>query len=378
MGLLRLNTRALWFSTVRIHIHHFQVLLKNFENANSHQSDPLPQAEDQHPLPQMEDQHGHNSETSHTVNLLPNPLTSSKVSTNIHTGTIIDRCTTPGKIALTYDDGPSEWTPQLLDILSSLNVKATFFITGLGSRASITDPIWANVIRRTYNEGHQIGNHGWAHLSLPSLSYDAQRSEITTNENALQGILGFIPTYYRCPYLDCNSASGLPILNELGYHVISVNADTKDYLYDSPDQIYNAMDAFSNQVSWNPGQDSYINLAHDIRYQTVVSLTKFMIETARARGYQLVTVGECLGDSRENWYRGGGSVARSTPPTTRNPGPALQKVISPNGLCAGSDGHTCQESKFGDCCSEWGYWYVLEPFLFSHFFSVSYRYGGKD
>lgn len=285
-----------------------------------------------------------------------------RARTHISTG-IIDRCTSPGKIALTYDDGPSEYTSELLDTLASLNVQATFFITGLGSRASITDPRWADIIRRTHNSGHQIANHGWAHLSLPTLSYEDQRSEITTNEAALQQILGFIPTYYRCPYLDCNSSSGLPILNELGYHVIGVNADTKDYLYDSPELIHNAMDNFANAVSFNPGSDSYINLAHDIRYQTVASLTRFMVETARARGYQLVTVGECLGDPRENWYRGSGGGG-SPPPTTlvtvTQPSPtSTVKGNSPDGLCAGSDGFTCQGSSFGDCCSQWGYWYVL-------------------
>lgn len=57
-----------------------------------------------------------------------------------------------------------------------------------------------------------------------------------------------------------------------------------------------------------------IALAHDIHAETVYSLAQFMVDTARDQGYELVTVGDCLGDPSSNWYRDastGGSVSDS-------------------------------------------------------------------
>ena len=66
---------------------------------------------------------------------------------------------TEGKrVFLTFDDGPSNTvTPHILDILKKYNIKATFFV--LGNR--VTD--YADLIKREYNEGHYIANHGYSH-----------------------------------------------------------------------------------------------------------------------------------------------------------------------------------------------------------------------
>lgn len=62
------------------------------------------------------------------------------------------------KVFLTFDDGPSkEVTPRILDILSKYNVKATFFV--LGNRVNMNP----DIIKREYNEGHYIANHGYSH-----------------------------------------------------------------------------------------------------------------------------------------------------------------------------------------------------------------------
>lgn len=58
-----------------------------------------------------------------------------------------------------------------------------------------------------------------------------------------------------------------------------------------------------NQALSSGGQGSFLVLAHDIQAPTVDQLAGYMIDTARERGYQLVTLGECLGDPVENWYR---------------------------------------------------------------------------
>lgn len=91
---------------------------------------------------------------------------------NIHTnelatGAVFNQCTVPGTVALTFDDGPYIYTPQLLDTLSTHNVVATFFLNGVnkGSIAAFPD-----LVRRTLAEGHQLGSHSSVPLSpqIPS------------------------------------------------------------------------------------------------------------------------------------------------------------------------------------------------------------------
>ena len=60
-----------------------------------------------------------------------------------------------GKVYLTFDDGPSEYTNTLLDTLKKYNVSATFFVTGYGDD---------EVIRREYDDGHAVGVHTFSHV----------------------------------------------------------------------------------------------------------------------------------------------------------------------------------------------------------------------
>jgi len=66
----------------------------------------------------------------------------------------------PGELGLTFDDGPNPaWTPQLLDLLASHEVKATFFLVGKFAQAE------PELVRRIQSAGHLIGNHSWSHPS---------------------------------------------------------------------------------------------------------------------------------------------------------------------------------------------------------------------
>lgn len=71
----------------------------------------------------------------------------------------INHCKTPGAIALTFDDGPYNYTSHLLDVLGAYGAKATFFITGnnLGKgQIDIEETGWPDIIRRMHAEGHQV------------------------------------------------------------------------------------------------------------------------------------------------------------------------------------------------------------------------------
>ncbi len=96
-------------------------------------------------------------------------------------------------VALTFDDGPSEWTHTLLDVLQALNVTATFFVTGYNTnlrpeasaRTCLSAPASAlsscahphpvlhctlrQVVKRAFDEGHEIGIHTLTHANLTHL-----------------------------------------------------------------------------------------------------------------------------------------------------------------------------------------------------------------
>ena len=287
-------------------------------------------------------------------------------------GTILSDCTVPGDMALTFDDGPWDYISQILDILDDFGVKATFFVAGNNrGKGHIDDAAnpWAAILRRMHEAGHHIASHTWTHRDLNQVNSTIRKTEMIYNEMAFRNIFGWIPTYMRPPYLECNAASGcLSLLNTLGYHIITNDIDTKDYENDDASLIQISKNRFSSGASTDSTHNEYIVLAHDVHYQTVVNLTAYMINTSRNRGYNLVTVGECLNDPKENWYRtvSGGAGSTGTPTgtsvitkrssSTGYPTPTSTLTPSPNQSCGGSTGYTCQGSAFGSCCSFYGFW----------------------
>jgi peptidoglycan/xylan/chitin deacetylase (PgdA/CDA1 family) len=111
-----------------------------------------------------------------------------------------------------------------LDILKVNDVKATFFIKAvklyedLANHRSEKAPA---IIRRIYEEGHQIASHTWSHKDM-NLHLDSQgrRDDMVKAEIAFSDILGFFPTYMRPPFHKCDSDCAAD-LNDLGYHVVS-------------------------------------------------------------------------------------------------------------------------------------------------------------
>lgn len=88
---------------------------------------------------------------------LPRPNT--KHST-VPFGAVINHCTAPGTIALTFDDGPYIYTAQMLDTLAEHGARATFFLNGV-NKGSIDG--FPDLVQRSIEEGHQLGSHTSAH-----------------------------------------------------------------------------------------------------------------------------------------------------------------------------------------------------------------------
>ncbi|RHZ47573.1 chitin deacetylase CDA6 [Aspergillus thermomutatus] len=252
---------------------------------------------------------------------------------------VIRACAKAGTIALTYDDGPNRYTADLLDLLDRYNAKATFFISGINnSKGPIDHPDlpWASLIQRMQQSGHQIASHTWSHQDLSKVTPDQRRGQMLKNEAAFRNILGRIPTYMRPPYSSCLPESGcLDDMDRMGYHIILYDIDTKDYSHDSPSAIQVSKDAFDNALApWKASEKSWLVIAHDVHEQTVYNLTEHMLRRIAEYGYKAVTVGECLEDPEEFWYREAGEPLTGTP-VRKSPSPPSaadvpSKPISPD------------------------------------------------
>ena len=156
-----------------------------------------------------------------------------------------------------------------------------------------------------YTEGHQVASHTWSHPDLCNITSSQRKNEMYKNEMALRNILGVIPTYMRPPYSSCTAECGCEAdLLSLGYHITYFDLDTQDYLNDSPTLIQNSKNIFDAAINGsNASTDDFLVISHDIHNQTSQVLVEYMLQGLKAKGYRPVTVGECLGDPKENWYR---------------------------------------------------------------------------
>ncbi|KXH67162.1 chitin deacetylase [Colletotrichum salicis] len=215
-------------------------------------------------------------------------------------GVDITHCTVNGKLALSFDDGPGEYTGQVLDTLErNGNIKATFFLVGTNGNNGIASGTYTSVLKRMLSSGHQLGSHSWSHKDFNTISKDQQIQEVLQNEEVFAKTLGLIPTYFRPPYTHCDGQC-ISTLNDLAYHVTDYNLDTKDWV----DNGVNSKATFSGAInSASPASSSFISLAHDIHTFTVNGFVQFMIDTAKEKGFEFTTIGDCLGDPASNWYR---------------------------------------------------------------------------
>ncbi|MFC4062447.1 bifunctional polysaccharide deacetylase/glycosyltransferase family 2 protein [Planomonospora corallina] len=98
-------------------------------------------------------------------------------------------------VALTFENGPDpRWTPQVLDVLAEHGVRATFFTVG----ARIAEN--PELVRRIVSEGHEIGNHTYAHADLAAVPAWRLRLELSLTQKALAGAAGVYTRLARPPY----------------------------------------------------------------------------------------------------------------------------------------------------------------------------------
>ncbi len=199
------------------------------------------------------------------------------------------------KIALTFDDGPNkDYTPQILDILRRYNVQATFFVIGMNANSN------PDLLQQIYKEGHEIGNHTFTHPNMATLSEQQAAFEINANQSLLESYLGRHSLLFRPPYgediepVTAEEVKPVIFTSNLGYYTVAMHIDPKDWRKPDADDIVKKV------ISQAVNGEGKIVLLHDgggDRSQTIEALPQ-IIEGLREQGFQLVTVSDLIGVSR--------------------------------------------------------------------------------
>jgi polysaccharide deacetylase family sporulation protein PdaB len=195
-------------------------------------------------------------------------------------------------IALTFDDGPhAKTTVRILDVLREKHVHATFFI--LGENITHSPQLLAQELK----DGHEIGNHGYTHMYLNSMSEDSIKSEITETEKKITEAEELVtkaspkPVVFRPPGGLYNEKV-LKAALSLGYTTILWTIDPRDWDHTPTQKIVNNVLANAK-----PGS---IILLHDGLYPLFTpEAIKYIIDNLQQQGYEFVTVSQLLQLSRQ-------------------------------------------------------------------------------
>lgn len=183
-------------------------------------------------------------------------------------------------VALTFDDGPSQYTGKLLDALKKHNAKATFFVVGsrIGSDSSNA------LLKRMEDEGHVVGNHSQNHKNLKYLSAANVASEMYTAAERIKKAIGHYPIVMRCPGGNYNSTVQ-SYAKSINVPIIQWSMDTIDWRDRNKTTVLNRAKSGIKNGS--------IVLMHDL-YSTTVDAAIELIPYLQQQGYTLVTVPELL------------------------------------------------------------------------------------
>lgn len=176
-------------------------------------------------------------------------------------------------VALTFDDGPGEYTQELLDCLTANNAKATFFMLGPNVET------YPEVAKALKDAGMEIGNHTWSHNPLTNMNSDGVANEVNSTNDALTKATGGPATVMRPP----GGAYNESVQAALGMPLIMWSIDTKDWATLSEDQTY--------QKTMDNVKDGSVVLMHDIHEWSVRAAIRAIPELVE-QGYKLVTISE--------------------------------------------------------------------------------------
>jgi cellulose synthase/poly-beta-1,6-N-acetylglucosamine synthase-like glycosyltransferase/spore germination protein YaaH/peptidoglycan/xylan/chitin deacetylase (PgdA/CDA1 family) len=203
------------------------------------------------------------------------------------------------KIVLSFDDGPDrKWTPKILDVLKEKNVPGVFFVIGEQANQS------PDLLKREYNEGHEIGNHTFTHPKFDEIGRTEAKWQLNLTQRLIESTLGVKSLLFRPPYgIDhqpeyAEEVAQLPYPQDLGYIIVGQKIDPDDWRMTEAKRQRPAEDIANDVI--RQANSGNIVLLHDgggERAQTVAALP-LIIDGLRARGYEFVSVADLVGKKR--------------------------------------------------------------------------------
>jgi peptidoglycan/xylan/chitin deacetylase (PgdA/CDA1 family) len=186
-------------------------------------------------------------------------------------------------VALTFDDGPGPYTPEVLNVLEREHVPATFFVIG----QEIHD--FGSSTEREIRDGFVIGDHTENHPMMAHLSAHDQHEQLFEQAARIELLGGRKPLLFRPPYGSFNTTT-FHLLHQMHMLMVLWSVDTDDYELPGVETIVNRV-----MEGAKPGAIFLMHDAGGDRSETVAALP-LIIRKLRARGLQLVTVPRLLAD----------------------------------------------------------------------------------
>ena len=220
-------------------------------------------------------------------------------------------------IAITFDDGPSNNTPVLLDGLEERGAVATFFMCGMNGSHGVVKH--ADLLDRMYSLGCQLANHSYRHPNFTKISTDQMQSELGGVEPYIYGAVG--EEYLEVVRIPGGSNTER-IRATVAHPMITWNVDPFDWRDRNEEIVY--------QRIMERAVDGGIILLHDL-YPTSIAAGLRAIDSLREQGYEFVTVSELFrrrGVYLENHVVYSGAPANGTDLGPYN-GPSMTVSVEP-------------------------------------------------
>lgn len=176
-------------------------------------------------------------------------------------------------VALTFDDGPSKYTNEILDILKDNGICATFFV--LGNKV----PYGQETLLKMLENGNEIGNHTYNHKWLAHLDEIEIKNQISKTQEVIFEYTRYLPKVFRPSYGDIPKE----MRKEINLEVTLWNVDTLDWKLKNKKQII-------KRATRNT-KDGDIILMHDTYKRTKDAIPE-IINTLKKKGFQFVTISE--------------------------------------------------------------------------------------
>ena len=188
-------------------------------------------------------------------------------------------------VYLTFDDGPSAHTQEVLDILDRYDIKATFFVTGI-------NPDYLDMIGECYRRGHTIGMHTYSHdYAQVYASIDAYWSDLNAIADVVREQIGYVPCFIRFPGGSSNTVSAdyTPgIMSQLSQDVVAEGYQYYDWDASCGDGAEHTADELVDATMVDTSYDytSIVFLMHDgADKATTVEALPRIIEYFQSEGY---------------------------------------------------------------------------------------------